>query len=207
MIIEFSGGDGSGKTTAMGVFCDRLEANGKRVLRTREVGSPHIPLCEELRKLILSPEADMSGEAMEFVFAAMRIENEKFYRSVENDYDFIVSDRGWLCHLAYTDHNVSKSFTERFYLDLVAYSTYLPDLIYYFDVDPEVSAKRRAVRGEPVDAIEAKGQDFQRRVIRSYRSYVDYFKRQVAINTVNANVGLEDVTCKMKQAADALSGR
>ena len=40
-IIDFCGTDGTGKTTAYDYFCDQLEARGKRVLRTREVGSPH----------------------------------------------------------------------------------------------------------------------------------------------------------------------
>lgn len=194
-IIEFSGGDGSGKTTAMTYFCDQLEAKSFRVLRTREVGNTHVPLCVKLRELILNPNQTMDGRAMELVFAAMRIENQNFYERVKDEYDFIVSDRGWLCHLAYTDHNVSPDFTQALYMDFLLHETRLPDKVYLFNVIPEISLARRTRRGEAMDAIEAKGPAFQAKVLESYLSRANEARDidDIDVVEVDANESLEDV--------------
>lgn len=199
-VIEFSGGDGSGKTTAMTYFCDQLEKAGFKVLRTREVGNPHLPTCVKLRELVLDPNQQLDGRTMEFIFAAMRIENQRFYESVADQYDFIVSDRGWLCHLAYTDHNVSRDFTQRFYWELVQEETKLPDRVYLFNVDPQVALGRRQRRGAFVDAIEAKGVAFQEKVLESYLDHAERAQDWDNLNVtiVDANQSLADV----KQAMD-----
>lgn len=182
MLIEFSGTDGSGKTTALEYFCDRLERAGKRVLRTREVGSPHVPVCQKLREIILDPKAKMDGRAMELIFAAMRIEQQRHYDRVRANYDFIVSDRGWLDHLAYNDHNVSEDFTRRFYLDLIAHETVMPDRVYLFEVSREEAARRRARRAGFIDAIEAKGERFQAVVAASFTKYAQRLPNVVYVN-------------------------
>lgn len=194
-VIEFEGIDGSGKTTAYTFFCDQLEAKGYKVLRTREVGSPHIPVCAALRKLILNPETKMNGAAMEFIFAAMRIENQDFYRKVSGEYDFIVSDRGWLSHLSYTDHNVSTAFTENFYLTTVKSLTAKPDRVVYMDVHPDTAAARRNIRGEVKDAIELKGLEFQKQVANSFRKYME--TEGVIVSKIDANGNISEVEAQL----------
>src|SRR5450631_4241129 len=120
--IEFEGTDGAGKSTALTYFAEQLRAQGRTLVETREVGNPHIPACVKLREFVLDPASKLSGEAMEFIFSAMRYENDKWLRELvesNNPPDYVVSDRGWYSHLAYTDHNVSKDFTNGLYLNLV----------------------------------------------------------------------------------------
>ena len=200
--IEFSGVDGSGKTTAMTVFCDELERLGARVLRTREVGSPHVPVCAKLRELILNPEVKMDGKAMELVFAAMRVENQRHYESVADKHDFCVSDRGWLCHLSYTDHNVGEWFTDLLYRELMHEITTYPDLIYLFEVDHAEAGARIAGRDKPTDAIEAKGADFQLLVAGSYRRHAAELRSR-GIEGVSVDSGRPkvEVAAEMRQRA------
>jgi len=200
MIIEFSGGDGTGKSTALKHFCDVLEFSGKRVLRTREVGNPHIEVCRLLREIVLDPNRNLDGRSMEFVFAAQRIENQRFYDSVRDDYDFIVSDRGWLCHTSYTDHNVSKEFTKKLYLDLLAGETYMPDRIYLFEVDQDIAESRRGSRDKATDAIEKKGSEFQRRVAESYRKYANQLPLGM-VRLINTDRPIEEVQRIMEDEA------
>lgn len=171
-VIEIEGLDGSGKSTSVSYIKDKLEQYGYKVLLTREVGSKLIPTCLQLREIVLNPNISLDGKSMEFIFAAMRIENQRYYDSVKDQYDFILSDRGWLSHLAYTDHNVDKDFTETFYKDVVAKHTTPPDYVVYLDIDPSVAARRRNVRGEVEDAIEQKGVDFQRKVGDSFKIHL-----------------------------------
>lgn len=202
MIIEFSGADGTGKTTAHGVFCDRLEQLGARVLRTREVGNPHLPVCAKLREVILNPEADLDGRSMELIFAAMRLENGRFYERVADQFDYIVSDRGWLCHLAYTDHNVDKRFTRSLYQTFLRPMTHMPSKIYLFSVDSDEAKRRRTDRGEAVDAIEAKGEEFQRSVQKSYLEYSRDDLLRYLTTHVDANVSKETMAGYMRYEAD-----
>lgn len=193
MIIDFCGGDGTGKTTAFNYFCERLESVGKRVLRTREVGNPHVPVCVELRELILDPNRDIDGRAMELIFSAMRIENARYYAAVADDYDFIVSDRGWLCHLSYTKGNVDEQFVDDLYVSLIEQHTFLPDRAYLFHVDHDVAESRRSGRDKATDVIEAKGSDFQRLVASAYLEYAEAYRNDFQIILVNTGGTIDDV--------------
>jgi dTMP kinase len=209
MKIEFEGVDGSGKSTALKYFVETLQSKDKKVLETREVGSPLIPINVKLRELVLSADSDLSGEAMELVFAAMRFENEKLYKKVKGEYDFIVSDRGWLSHLAYTDHNVSDQFTKDFYLDFVSKYTSMPDVVVYFLVDTKTALERRVKRAGVVDVIEAKGVEFQEKVRESFDNYIDDFlmnNDDVKIFVINANQDIDGVKHQMDQVIEILTG-
>jgi dTMP kinase len=195
--IEISGTDGAGKTTGLKYLIGLAESEGLSVLETREVGSPHIPVCVKLRELVLSTDSNMGGEAMELIFSAMRLENDRFYKSVEDKYDLIVSDRGWFDHLAYTDHNVSESFTKSLYNDFVGNMTALPDIAIYFKVDPQTALKRRVRRGETMDAIEIKGVAFQDLVRKSFDKYIEEYQNKFKIYVVDANQDIEGVRTQL----------
>lgn len=198
-VIEFEGIDGVGKTTAYEYFIESLRSKGYQVLAAREVGNPDIPVCVALRKLILNPNTDISGEAMELVFGAMRLENQKYYAEIGKNYDFIVSDRGWLSHLAYTDHNVSKEFTNLLYDQFLAGITKMPDSVVYLEADLEVSFSRRINRGEAPDAIEIKGEEFQALVKGSFEKYIEKYNGSFEVNKIDANLSLEAVKGQLDQ--------
>ncbi len=204
--IEIEGTDGAGKTTALKYFIEQLESRGKSVLETREVGSPLIPINVDLRKTVLSPDSGLSGEAMELIFAAMRFENDKLYKSIGKEYDYIVSDRGWLSHLAYTDHNVSSEFTEKLYLNFMAGVTNMPDVVIYFKVDTDVALSRRVSRGEGVDVIEQKGVAFQEQVRGSFEKYMkDPSLENTRIFIVDANQSIEEVQAQVDDIIEDLT--
>lgn len=198
------GTDGAGKTTGLKYVLEKLQEKNKKVLETREVGNPHIPVCVELRKTVLNPENEMAGEAMEFVFAAMRMENDRFYKKIEKNYDFIVSDRGWLSHLAYTDHNVSKEFTGDFYLNFLSKITQMPDVVIYFAVDGKTALDRRVRRGEEADAIELKGVEYQEKVRDSFKKYLYAYEEDVRIFEIDANQDLVGVKKQLDAVVDSL---
>lgn len=203
--IEIEGVDGSGKTTGLKYLIEQLEKKGQRVLETREVGSPLIPTCVKLRELVLSPESNMSGESMELVFSAMRLLNQDYYKKVENNYDFIVSDRGWLSHLAYTDHNVSEDFTKKLYTNFVAEITELPDVVIYFNVNTDTALKRRVKRGTGMDVIEMKGVGFQEKVRESFMKYMEQLPPTTDVFVIDANQDVEGVRKQLDAIISVLS--
>lgn len=191
-VIEIEGTDGAGKTTALKYFIDKLkqEFPNKTIVETREVGSPLTPITQKLRELVLSPDSKLDGTSMELLFAAMRIEQMKAYAEFDAN-TIIVSDRGWLSHLAYTDHNVSTKFTTDFYMGIILPLVYLPTHIVYLSVDEQTALERRNKRNGFVDVIEAKGVEFQAKVRESFEKYIQ--QSGVSVFRINANGTKEDV--------------
>jgi len=196
--IEFEGTDGAGKTTAMKYFITQAKAQGLSIVETREVGNPNVPSCVRLRELVLNPESNLSGEAMEMIFCAMRFENDKWLKELSDSKDspdFVVSDRGYFSHLAYTDHNVSKDFTEDLYTNFIENATSMPNIVIYFEVDTETALKRRVSRGTS-DVIEAKGVEFQELVRDSFVTHLNQKASNfshIRLFRVDANKSIENV--------------
>jgi dTMP kinase len=195
--VEFEGTDGAGKTTGLKYFIEKAGQHGLKVVETREVGNPNIPICVKLRELVLSPDSGLSGESMEFIFSAMRIENDKWMKNLQASTDapdLLVSDRGWLSHLAYTDNNVSEEFTTKLYANLVENITVKPDVVIYFKVNTDTALARRVKRGETMDVIEMKGVPFQEAVRASFEKYLDkYSYGNMNIFEIDANDTLDNV--------------
>lgn len=204
-LIEVSGIDGSGKTTAVNTIVEGLQKLGFRVLKNREVGSYHNPTALKLREVVLSNESDISGTEMEFVFAAMRLMNQRLYEKVDKEYDFIVNDRGWLCHLGYTRANVNTRFTDLFYKEALDKSLGLmrmPDAAIFMNVSPKVASDRRDARGEDKDRIESQGNSYQEKVYEyMHEEFADMVtdQRISHIFTVNADKSLPEVNESLDQ--------
>lgn len=195
--IEFEGTDGAGKTTALKYFIEEAKKRGITVTETREVGNPNIASCVKLREFVLDPTSNLSGMAMEFIFSAMRIENDRWYKNLtssSNPPDLVVSDRGWFSHLAYTDHNESSEFTKQLYTNFLANITLLPDVVIYFSVNTNTALARRVKRGESMDVIEMKGVPFQEKVRESFANYLNEAEMsKTTVFDVDANDTIEGV--------------
>ncbi len=204
--IEFEGTDGAGKTTGLKYFIDQAQKRGLSVVETREVGNPHVPACVKMREFVLDPNSNLSGEAMELIFSAMRFENDRWLRNLTNHEtkiapDLVVSDRGWFSHLAYTDHNVSEEFTHLLYNGPIKQSTLLPDIVIYFKVSTETALKRRQKRGTGMDVIEMKGVEFQEKVRSSFEHHIDraLYNEELRFNNLYVIDANEDVEGVQKQ--------
>jgi dTMP kinase len=196
--VEFEGTDGAGKTTGLKYFIEQAQKRGFNVVETREVGNPSIPACVKLREFVLDPNSNLSGEAMELIFSAMRFENDKWLEVLEGSQtspDLVVSDRGWFSHLAYTDHNVTPEFTNKLYKGVVGTETKLPDVVLYFEVSTETALKRRVKRGTGMDVIEMKGIEFQEKVRNSFSTHMLDAAKNTSIQfyRVNANTDIQNV--------------
>lgn len=205
--IDFEGCDGSGKTTMMAFFVSALRERGYRVLETREVGAPHIPLCVALRGVILDPEfKNLDGKTMELVFSAMRNENEEYYASVADEYDYIVSDRGWLSHLAYSDMNCSEQFTEELYGGVMAKYTPKPDIVIMLEIDQGIARARREARGGVLDNIELKGVLFQMGVGLRFEHHCKSDANAGKVHYVNASGNIPATQHQVLEILNKITG-
>ena len=206
--IEIDAVDAAGKTTGLKYLVAKAKERGLSVVETREVGNPHVESCVKMRQLVLDPSNGLSGESMELIFSAMRMESEKWLNDLKNSPntpDLVVSDRGFFSHLAYGKHNTSEFFVKGLFEDLVAKLTTLPDVVIYFKVDTEVAKQRMIGRGQTMDVIELKGPDFQARVRDSFE---EYFKKysNVSVFTVDANQDIPGVQKQLDAILDEIEG-
>jgi dTMP kinase len=210
--IEFSGTDGAGKSTGMSYFVSQARELGFRVVESKEVGNPNVPACVKMKEFVLDPSSNLSGEAMELIFSAMRFENDRWFRGLingENAPNLVVSDRGLFDHLAYTDHNVSPKFTELLYSGVVQPLTAEPDVVIYFSVDTQTALKRRVKRGTVMDVIEMKGIEYQEKVRESFEKYLSQSLESggnIQVFLIDANQSLENVESQLDQILDHLVG-
>lgn len=206
--IAFEAKDGAGKTTCLKYCLEQLKERGYSALETREVGNPNIPACVKLREFVLDPNSKLSGESMELLFSAMRIENEKWYKTLENSGQapqFLLSDREYLSHVAYTDHNVSVEFSNKLYNDFLFNITSFPDVVIYFRVSTETALKRRVKRGGAMDVIEMKGVEYQEKVGESFEKYIDEtISDKVDFYFVDANQDLDNVKFQLNNILDVI---
>jgi dTMP kinase len=203
--IEFEGTDGAGKTTGLKYFIERAKSLGLSVVETREVGNPNIQSCVKMREFVLDPNSNLDGRSMEFIFSAMRIENDRWLKSLQSNGkapNLVVSDRGWFSHLSYTDHNVSPEFTQALYMNLMAQETLLPDVVIYFSVNTDTALKRRIKRGEGMDVIEMKGVEYQEKVRDSFDKYLVDATGDVYV--IDANDTIEGVQAQLNNVLESI---
>ncbi len=199
--IEIESIDAGGKTTGLKYLVQQARERGLSVVETREVGNPHIQSCVKMRELVLNPENKLSGEAMELVFSAMRVENDTWLKNIEKEgkTDLVVSDRGFFSHLAYGLHNTSEVFVRGLFEHLMGRMTALPDVVIYFKVDTEVAKQRMIGRGQAMDVIELKGVGFQEKVRESFHTYFAKYqhsgllKHDFQLFLIDANEDIEGV--------------
>ena len=73
LFITFEGADGCGKTTQIKLFTEYLQKNGYEVVLTREPGSKG--LGENIRKILLDYDGEVSPVCESFLFLADRAQN------------------------------------------------------------------------------------------------------------------------------------
>ena len=100
LFISFEGGEGSGKSSVINVVKARLEADGYKVVITREPGG--VSVSEQIRNVILAVDNQMSKETEALLYAASRTEHlyAKVLPLLSEGY-IVLSDRYLDSSLAY----------------------------------------------------------------------------------------------------------
>ena len=135
-----------------------------------EAGFKRIDVCVEMRKLALDPDSDISPLSMELLFAAQRVENDRWLKTSPQAHfcDVIISDRGYLSHLAYGYASLPKEQITTLFCDVLK-DVRRPDHILYLNITPEEAAKRIKKRQGATDRIEALGISHQQKVLNNFQ--------------------------------------
>ncbi len=176
LFISFEGIDGAGKSSHIAPLADALEAQGRRVTRTREPGGT--PLAESIRSLLLAEPMDPLTEAL-LAFAARRDHLCQVIVPALVRGDVVLCDRFTDATFAYQGggRGLDTELLSKLELMAQTHNALGPDLMLephltlWFDLPPAVAARRLQDARAP-DRFEALDSAFFQRVSDGYAKRV-----------------------------------
>lgn len=170
--ITFEGGEGCGKSTQVRRLKEALEAEGRRVLLTREPGGTR--LAELIRGLLKDEREDPPCDRSELLlFLAARAQLvRQVIRPALADGIWVVSDRFSDSTFAYQGYGRGLPLDVLRLANDFACEGLAPDLTILLDVDQETSharmRKREAATHTTADRIEQAGDAFHDRLRKGF---------------------------------------
>lgn len=203
LFITVEGTDGSGKTTQIANMQRYLDSIGCHVLLTREPGGTRI--SESIRSIILNPEyTEMSDTSELLLYSASRAQlvEQVIKPSIEKSVT-VICDRYVDSFYAYQGFGrgvrpeLLKSITD------IAINGMMPDITFFFDLDPEIGLKRRFAATES-DRIENEMLDFHKKVYEGYKTLARMDPKR--IKTIDATKPEEEVWRDVRRQLDRTLG-
>ena len=183
--ITLEGIDGAGKSTHLNWLAERLRAQGKNVLVTREPGGT--PLGEALREILLHQSMHLETEAL-LMFAARREHLDKVILPALEQGIWVISDRFTDASFAYQGGGRGLDEAKLKILEMWVQQGLQPDLTLLFDVPLEISRQRLATNVS-LDRFEQEKQDFFQRVRDAYLKRAAQFPQRIRVIDSGRPVG------------------
>ncbi len=190
--VVIEGLDGAGTTTQSAAIAKALRAKGKVVVTTREPSDG--PIGKMIRQA-LTHELTMTPETLALMFAADRVDHVA--REIEPALKrgaVVLSDRYLLSSLAYQGAQLPISWVAA-----INSEARVPDLTLFLEIDPDVGAKRRAVRGAARELYETKA--IQKRTAKQYLAAIALRRKAgEKIVVIDGGASVADVTAAAMKA-------
>jgi dTMP kinase len=161
MFYSIDGGDGVGKSTQIGLFCEWLRTRGQVVVTCRDPGSTR--LGEALRELLLNRhDLEIHRRAEMLLCMAARAQMvEQLIRPALEAGKTVVCDRFVLANVVYQGHGGGLDVETLWRVGEIAVGGLLPDLTIVLDLPAKIAAGRI---DRELDRMEKQGTDFHARV-------------------------------------------
>jgi len=172
LFVVFEGGDGSGKSTQLGLLREHLEGLGLPVVVTREPGGTGAG--ERIREILLDPETvGLHDRAEALLYAAARAQHvAEVIEPALAEGKVVLCDRFIDSSIVYQGAGRGLGEYRIEELNLWATGDVVADLIVLLDVSVD-EGLRRAGSGGGHDRLEAAGEDFHASVRDAYRRRAD----------------------------------
>lgn len=203
LFITVEGTDGSGKTTQIAHMKTHLASLGCEVLLTREPGGTRI--SENIRSIILNPDyTEMSNTAELLLYSAARAQlvEQVIRPSIEKSVT-VICDRYVDSFYAYQGFGRGVGYELLEKITSIAVNGMMPDITFFFDLDPEIGLKRRFASSES-DRIENEMMDFHRKVYEGYKALAMKYPKR--IKTIDAARPEEEVRKDVRRQLDLALG-
>jgi dTMP kinase len=192
-LITLEGVDGAGKSTHIEFIADRLRAQGRTVLVTREPGGT--PLAERLRELLLNEPMDALAETL-LMFAARADHVRQLIRPALEAGSWVVCDRFSDATAAYQGAGKGIAMDLIQQLAEATHPGLRPDRTLVFDCPYDIARQRLNATGRRLDRFEREDRQFFERVREAYlaRSAAEPGR----IRLIDASMGLADIQKKLE---------
>ena len=200
--ITFEGPEGGGKSTHIRLLAERLRAEGRTVLVTREPGGT--PLAEKIRGLVREELDDppvTRSEVLLFLAARAQVVSQVIRPALARG-EWVLCDRFADSTFAYQgygrgiDVGLLRNFND------FATEGLVPDLTILLDVPLEVSrsrlAARQAATATAADRIEQAGTMFHRRLREGFLELAQAEPKRFAV--IDSSGGVEQVATAVAAA-------
>ena len=204
--ITFEGPEGGGKSTHIRLLAERLRAEGRTVLVTREPGGT--PLAEKIRGLVREELDDppvTRSEVLLFLAARAQVVSQVIRPALARG-EWVLCDRFADSTFAYQgygrgiDVGLLRNFND------FATEGLVPDLTILLDVPLEVSrsrlAARQAATATAADRIEQAGTMFHRRLREGFLELAQADPKRFAV--IDSSGGVEQVAAAVAAAVSRL---
>ena len=179
IFITMEGPEGAGKTTILKMLGETLKQEGYSVVLTREPGG--IPISEQIREVILNKEnTAMDSRTEALLYAAARRQHlvEKIIPALEKGM-IILCDRFIDSSLAYQGHARGLDMDEIYHINKFAIGDFMPDITFYFDIDPAEGLKRiSANNNREVNRLDLEELHFHEKVREGYQLVMERWKER-----------------------------
>ena len=188
--IVFEGIDGSGTTTQIKKLAERFPK--EKVFVSAEPTKNETGLF--LRRM-LKGEFSVNEKTASFLFAADRCEHlygkNGILEQIQNG-KIALSDRYFFSSLAYQSVSCGKNFPE--HLNSLFP---LPEILFYFKINPEISINRVTARGEKTEIYEKI--EFQKKTADIYAQVINSYKQKeksqgMKIITIDAEKPIDEIS-------------
>jgi dTMP kinase len=196
MFFSIDGGDGTGKSTQIKLFCQWLGELGHQVVACRDPGST--PLGEAVRELLLHRhDLEIDRHSEMFLYMAARAQMvRQIIRPALAEGKTVVADRYLLANVVYQGYGGGLDVDTLWEVGRVATGGLMPELTVVLDLSAQLAASR--LSGEP-DRMEQQGDAFHRRVRDGFLAEAAREPKRIVV--VDTSAPIEQVQTEIQKAA------
>lgn len=198
--IVIEGLEGAGKSSAVAILSDTIQAAGHTVINTREPGGT--AMAEAIRDVVKHDWKDekvtVEAELLLMYAARAQLVQNIILPNLQQG-NWVLGDRHDMSSQAYQGggRQIEQSMIES--LRNITLNNFRPDFTLYLDVEPKEGLKRAKGRGE-LDRIELEGLSFFERTRERYLLLAQQDPNCVVINTMQSMQEVhDDVASAIKQ--------
>lgn len=191
LFIVLEGPDGSGKSTMAEMIGDYYKKAGREIIFTREPGGTKI--SEQIRGIILdNNNSEMAYTTEALLYAASRAQHvAEFIKPNLEDGKVVISERYVYSSIVYQGIGRNLGIQKVREINDFAINGLKPDLVLFFDIDPEKALNRKLSKGDS-DRLENEKLEFHKNVYEGYKNIMEYYDEIISIDADKSSDELFD---------------